>query len=93
MLKFLAGLALLTAGFSAAAETKTFTVEKMHCADCVATVKQKVCAITKFEKCEVTLVDEAKELGKMTLTTRGQEKIDVAKIEKIVTDEGYVLKK
>ncbi len=88
-----AGLVGLVLAGSAYAETKVITVEKMHCPDCVASVKAKLCTKGTYTTCDVKILDEAKELGQVKLVTKGKEKIDMAKVEKIIGDEGYVLKK
>lgn len=84
----LTGLSLVIS-HSARAESKTFKVGKVHCADCVAEVKEKVCALGNFAKCEVKITNEKKQLGQVMLTTNGEEKIDVAKLEKTIVDAGY----
>ena len=88
----LAAIAGLVLGSSTYAETKVLTVEKMHCPDCVASVKAKLCTKGAYKTCEVKILDEAKELGQVKLVTNGKEKIDMVKVEKIIGDEGYILK-
>jgi copper chaperone CopZ len=77
----------------ATAETKILKVEKMHCEDCVAQVKAKLCVEATYSTCEVKILDEKKELGQVTLVTKGKDKVDLAKVTKIIEDEGYTIQK
>lgn len=70
----------LTSSF-AFAETATMTVEGMHCSGCKKMITKKVCeneAIAKTaETCEVKLVNEEKQIGQITITTKKDTKLDV----------------
>lgn len=85
-------MALLFAG-SVHAETKVMKLGKVHCQDCVATLKEKICTGSDYQTCEVKLINKKKELGELKLVTKGDAKIDMAKVTKIVEDEGYTIKK
>jgi periplasmic mercuric ion binding protein len=67
---------------AALAETKTYNVEGMHCENCAANIKAKVCALEGVEKCEV-------EVGKVTLTTKGDAKLDDGAVTTAVQAAGY----
>lgn len=88
-------LLVLAFGFSIAtvanAESQKFRVDGMHCNDCVASVKQKVCAMGDFASCNARIVDPKKEIGEVSITTKGADKIDVAKLDKVIGDAGYKL--
>lgn len=86
-------LAVTVLTSSAFAESKTLTLEGVHCQDCVATLQEKICGDKTFATCQVKLINEKKELGQLKLTTKGDAKIDMQKIAKIVEDEGYKIKK
>jgi|GEM_PF-5233109 len=75
------------------AETKVVKLGKVHCQDCVATLKEKVCTGTDYQTCEVKLINKKKEIGELKLVTKGDAKIDMTKVSKIVEDEGYTIKK
>lgn len=77
---------------SASAETKVVKLKGLHCADCVQTLKEKICN-DSYAKCEVKLTNSKKELGQLTLETKGKEKVDMVKISKIVEKEGYKVTK
>lgn len=70
----------LTSSF-AFAETATMTVEGMHCSGCKQIISKKVCeneAIkASTETCEVKLVNEEKQIGQITITTKKDVKLDV----------------
>jgi copper chaperone CopZ len=55
---------LLIFSSMAFADTKTYTVEGMHCGGCVDAVKAKVCKLPDIEKCDVNV-------GSVTLTSKG----------------------
>jgi copper chaperone CopZ len=77
---------------AAMAETKVLTLEGVHCADCVATLKEKICVDGEYKSCSVKLVSEKNELGELKLVTKGDKKVDMVKIAKVVEDEGYKIK-
>jgi hypothetical protein len=73
----------LTSSF-AIAETATMTVEGMHCSGCKKIITKKVCeneAVAKSaETCEVKLVNEEKQIGEITITTKKDVKLDVENV-------------
>jgi copper chaperone CopZ len=76
------------------AESKTFKVDGMHCADCAATVTEKLCDKKKYSTCDVKVIDEEKEIGQIKLVTKDKKaKIDMVKVAKIIEDEGYKVSK
>lgn len=88
----LVAMVLLFVG-SAHAETKTLKLGKVHCQDCVSTLKEKICTGADYETCDVKLISKKKEIGRLEIATKGDKKIDMAKLTKIIEDEGYVIKK
>jgi copper chaperone CopZ len=78
---------------SAFAESKTFKVDGMHCEDCAAQVRAKLCDSAKYSTCEIKVINEKKEIGQVKLVTKGDEKIDMEKVAKIIEDEGYTIRK
>lgn len=76
------------------AETTTFDLSGPHCGGCRKMIEKNICKDKKFEgalaKCEVT-VDEKTETGKVTLTNKPDQKIDLGEVEKAIlaTDSSY----
>lgn len=85
-------ITLMLAG-SVHAETKVLKLGKVHCQDCVSTLKEKICTGSDYETCDVKLINKKKEIGQLKLVTKGDAKVDMTKIQKIVEDEGYVITK
>ena len=81
MFKALA-IGLLIFSSSAFAETKTYNIEGMHCEGCVDAVKAKVCGLEGISKCDV-------QIGKATLTTAGDAKLDDNAVTNAVQSAGY----
>lgn len=88
---FIAAVAALSV--SAFAEEKTCTVKGMHCQGCVDMVKEKVCS-GDYATCDVSVADEKKKIGKITLTTKAADgKVDEAALGKAIESTGYKLEK
>lgn len=83
MLKYLA-IALVSGilmSLNVFAETATFAVEGMSCGSCAKAVKAKVCGLPSIEKCDV-------QVGKVVLTSKNGEKIDLAEAQKLIEASG-----
>ncbi len=81
-------------------ETKTteWTIEGMHCSSCKKMVQAKVCKnkdlAEQFSKCEVEVIDEKKEIGKITLQMKDGSQPNFETINKAVSSAGkYKLQK
>jgi copper chaperone CopZ len=70
-------------------EKMTLKVQGMNCGSCVKTLTKKVCKDQNLDNCEVTLIDQKKELGQITFTKKNN--IDVNKIKAVIEDAGYQL--
>ena len=78
---------IFAASCTVMAETATFKIKGMHCSDCVAAVKSKVCGtMTDLTSCKPSLVSSKYQIGKLVLTGK---KIDIAKVKSLVSDAGY----
>jgi hypothetical protein len=84
-------LAAILVSASAFAETKVINITNVHCQDCVATLKQKICVEGKYASCDVVQTDEKNELGRVTIVSKGSEMVDMQAVTTILTDEGYPL--
>jgi hypothetical protein len=88
-------LALSLVSSVAMAETAKISIEGMHCAGCKEMITKKVCddaAIKKTaESCEVKVTNADKQTGEITITTKGEEKVDVDAVKRqlAATGEGY----
>lgn len=88
--------ALTSIGFAAAtapvAETTDITVEGMHCSGCKKMISKKVCddkdLAAKFESCKVELVDAKKQIGKISVTMKKDQTLDLAAVETAVKAAG-----
>src|SRR3989344_249280 len=62
-------------------EETTLTVEGMHCSGCKHMISKNVCENKElsatFEKCNVELVDAKKQIGRVILVPKADQKIDI----------------
>ena len=76
----------------ALAETAKIGVEGMHCSGCKEVVAKKVCeneAIKKnSESCSVKLTDEAKQMGEITIVSKGDSKVDIEAVKTQLATSG-----
>ncbi len=68
-------------GFSALAETATFTVSGMTCGNCAKSVRNKVCKMEGLESCTV-------EVGSVVVTTKSGVAVDTKKVEELISSAG-----
>ena len=85
-------LALGLVSSFAFAETAKIGVEGMHCSGCKEVITKKVCeneAIAKnSESCTVKLTDEKKQMGEITIVSKGDAKVDVEEVKKQLAASG-----
>lgn len=90
ILSFIVVCITLIASNSALAED--ITVEGMHCGGCKKMITKTVCEDkdlkAQFESCKVELVDEKKQIGKISVTTKNNMPIDYKAIEAAVKNAG-----
>ncbi len=93
MLKIVvAALALMAA--SVHADDQSCAVKGMHCADCVSSVKTKICDPAKFSTCDVDLAKGKKDMGQIHIVTKdATTKIDQKELGAKIKDAGYTLDK
>lgn len=95
-MKTILTFAILFVSANVFANTATFTVKGMHCAACKESVEEKVCKDAKIneatEKCEVSIVDEKKEIGQVVIVSKKDKKVDVKAVEKAVKAAGTSFK-
>lgn len=68
-------------GFSAFAETATFTVSGMTCGSCAKAIRNKVCKMEGLESCEV-------KVGSVVVTTKTGTAVDTKKVEELIASSG-----
>ena len=94
MLKVLCTMVLGLCFSMAHAEEKTCAVKGMHCEACTEMVTGKVCEGGKYSQCDVKILDEKKEMGKIHLVTKeASAKIDEGAVSSAVKDAGYTMEK
>ncbi len=76
----------------AIAESTTYEVDGMHCSGCKKMISKSVCKNDElaktFEKCEVRLIDEKKQIGQIIITPKADQKLDLEKVSAAVKDAG-----
>jgi hypothetical protein len=78
---------------TAAKDTSTeFLVEGVHCSSCTKMISKKVCADEKlaasFDSCGVTVVDEKKQIGKISLRLKEGKTLDTAALNTAIAAAG-----
>jgi copper chaperone CopZ len=87
-MKFFLLTATLLAALFAQAETVTYQLKGVHCGGCTSAIESKVCKIEGLTGCKVEVLDGKKKLGQMTLTTADGTPIDLAQVEKALSEAG-----